>query len=951
MDVRLLDGFSVHEGGLELDLGGRKPRTLLALLAAAAPTTVPVDRCIQAVWGEDAPAGAKRSLQTYVSSLRGAIDPNRLGRLLGTDDGYRLAMADQDGLDLDRFRTGLAEAHSITDPSERAEAMAVCLAMWKEPLGDLAYDDWAQVYLREWSAERLGAIEDWADAHLDAGTPGEAIADLERFVSQYPLHEGIAARLMTALYQAGRHTDALDRYRTLAEKMGDDLGVEPSPDLQALEERILLHDPSLAPRRPTATNLPPPTRPIIERTAELDVLDRLLETSRLLTVTGSGGTGKTTTALALAYRRLTDHPDGVWWMGLAGLADAGVIPNEMLGAMRLPAPVGIPPVDTLLGHLANRKSLLVLDNCEHLTEGVGDLIGQILRRCPDVRIVATSREQLSLAGEVSWRLPPLSLPPAGANRTAVEGAEAARLFALRSVEANPNFEITDENASRVASICRRLDGLPLAIELAAARLSVMGLGELEGRLDDRITELGFASEGEPHQRTLHGTVQWSYDLLTPDEQHVYRTLAVFRGGFDAGAVESITGNAEALRLLDSLVTQSLVLADHSTTPVRYRLLEPIRQHAWSRAQEHEESGDARRAHLDWIAALAAEGARHLEGPDQQTWVARFRRESDNIRFALAHAQQSDPVTGAAIAAGLARFWWLHAMERDPSALEDATSFLEEGHSWATRLLEIAGEDLPPKIRARLLTALGGLLEIRTGRLDDAIPHLDAAIETWRELDDPRNEGWAQFYRSCAAWGMESPEERVTSFDRACRLHEAAGDRFGLGFDMLMRGFAYASIGDFESASADFGSFMELAESVRNPNMLAHADDAIACLAVIADNRDGEDLERLVRSLQRFRRISNHACIAHGIHTGAAWLAADGRLEDAARCMGIVQAIRDRLTMVIPPYEDRTFIVDAAGLATLDPDRRNAAFAEGRAMEPAEGIDWVLDALGSADVSG
>lgn len=945
MDIRLLDGFSAHEDGVELDLGGRKPRTLLALLAAAAPTTVPVDRCIQAIWGEDAPSGAKRSLQTYVSSLRAAIDPNRTGKLAGTDDGYRLVLGEGDACDLDRFRDGLSKAGAMPDPTERAAGIKEALNLWGDPLGDLAYDDWAQPHIREWNAERLAAIEEWVDAHVAAGTPGEVIADLERFTVDYPLNEDLTARLMVTLYQTGRQTDALERYRALRERMGEDLGVEPSPELQGLEERILLHDATLTPQRPTPTNLPAATRPTIERDTELETLDRLLETTRLLTITGSGGTGKTTTAQSLGARRLHDHPDGVWWVGLAGFTDASVIPNEILGSMRLAAPIGVPVVDTLLTHLANSKTLIVFDNCEHLIHEVGDLIERILRRCPDVRVVATSREQLSLAGEVSWRLPPLALPPPDGGGAATETAQALRLFALRASEANPDFRITDDNVDRVASICRRLDGLPLAIELAAARLSTMGLGELEGRLDDRMTELDAGQEGEPHQRTLGGTVQWSYDLLTSEEREVYRSLAVFRGGFDVGAVEAVSGSADAVRVLDSLVTQSLVSVDHTRTPVRYRMLEPIRQHAWNLADRHGELGPFRRAHLDWVASLASEGARHLEGPDQQAWVARFRLESDNLRAALALAEETDPVTGAAVAAGLARFWWLHAMERDPSTLDDATSFLEEGQGWATRLLVAAGDDLPPKVRARLLTALGGLLEIRTGRLAEAIEHLDAARETWRTLGDQRNEGWAQFYRGCAAWGSESAPERIDSFDLACRLHDEAEDRFGLGFAKLMRGFAYACAGDFDPAAADFGSFMELAESVRNPNMLAHAEDAVACLAVMADRRTEEDKARIVRALQRFRRLSNNACIAHGIHTGAAWLAADGQLEQAARCLGIVQAIRDRLSMVIPPYEDRTFIVEAAGLADLEAERRAAAFLEGRSMEPADGIEWVLEAIG------
>ena len=268
MHVRLLNGFAVTDGEAELDIGGRKPRTLLALLASHAPETVSVDRCIQSIWGEDAPAGAKRSLQTYVSSLRAVIDPDKRGRLEGSDNGYRLVMFDGDTRDVDEFRHLVSAAGDET-PDELTGRLTQAPGLWTEsPLGDLSHDDWAQPLLRGWTAERLGAVETWTDAHLAAGNPGAVVADLERIVGDHPLHEGLTARLMTALYQSGRQTEALDRYATLANRIGEELGLEPSPDLQTLEERILLHDPTLQPRRPTPDNLPEEVRPFVGRASD-----------------------------------------------------------------------------------------------------------------------------------------------------------------------------------------------------------------------------------------------------------------------------------------------------------------------------------------------------------------------------------------------------------------------------------------------------------------------------------------------------------------------------------------------------------------------------------------------------------------------------------------------------------------------------------------------------------
>jgi predicted ATPase/DNA-binding SARP family transcriptional activator len=942
VEVRLLDGFAIREKGQDVDLGGRKPRTLLALLAAHTPTAVSVDRCIQAIWGEDAPPGAKRSLQTYVSSLRAAIDPDRRGRLEGSDDGYRLRLVEGDRRDLDDFRRRASADDPTEFPADVASRLASALDQWgPQPLGDLAYDEWAQPHIRDWTAERLAVVEACTRAHLAAGAPAAGIALLEQTVDDHPLHEQFTGLLMTALYQSGRQTEALARYRNLATTMGDELGLEPSPELRELEERILLHDPSLTTRRPTPTNLPVEAKETIVRDAELETLQRLSSSARLLTITGAGGTGKTTIARALAHHSLDAYPDGVWWFSLAGLSTADVLPSEMLGAMRQTSPVGTPPLDTAISHLRARKTLLVFDNCEHLIEPVTTIIGTILRQCPDTVVLATSREQLAVSGEVAWRLPPLTLPHRDdRDARSVLASEAARLFEMRARLVQEDFRITDDNAMRVASVCRRLDGLPVGIELAAARLGSMGLGELEGRLDDRFAALS-AQGDQSHHRTLWEMVEWSYDLLPDDHQEVYRKLSLFRGGFDLAGAEAVTEVTDVVTALDSLVVRSLVVADHRKVTPRYFMLETIREHGMQVLQQRGEMDQARQLHLRWAADLAREGSRHLEGPDAQAWMGRFRAETDNFRAALEHSIEVDPVTGAVMTAILARFWWGHATDGDPATLDDATSFLEEGHGWALRMLAAAGDDLPPKIRARLLTSLGGMLEVRTGRFREALEHLDEAIQTLDGLDEPRLVAWAGFYRGIASWGMTPISETFEAFDRACRLGEAAGDPVARISAQMMRGWVHATEARFDEAKADMDQVMTFAEKVGNPSLLAHAEDSLACLAIMAGSPTTQAQEQISRVIQRFRRIPNYACMAHGLHTAAAWLARTDRLEQAARAIGIAQGVRDRLNMIVPPYEDRTPIVEAAGLNRLAEDVREVLFAEGRSTTPDEGIDWIL----------
>lgn len=934
MDVRLLHGFRVSENGAEVELGGRKPRTLLAILAAHASSFVGVDRLIEAVWGEDASPGAKRSLQTYISSLRSAIDPKRQGRLEGSDDGYRLAPQDGDHIDLHEFRS-LVKSGELDD----------AIRLWDDPLGDLAYDEWAQPFIREWTGEFLGAVELWADTRLAEGDPDTIVADLERLVAEHPHHERLTAKLMTALYQTGRQSEALDRYRLLASHLGEDMGIEPSPELQNLEERILLHDPSLGVRKPTPTNVDSADVELVGRTAELATLEQLITSNRLLTITGARGTGKTTIARVLAGRVFDQFPDGVWWLSLAPFGTADVVPYELLGAMRQTAPAAADPLDTLIGHLRTRRSLIVFDNCEHLVEPMTATIGAILRGCPGVTVVATSREQLVMAGEVSWRLPTLSIPDRDAtDAESVSTSESGFLFAVRAAQADSGFVVTDDNAARVGSICRRLDGLPLAIELAAAQVSSMGLGELEGRLDDRFHALGAAPADDGHHRTPWETVAWSYDLLTPDQQELYRRLGVFRGGFDVAGAEALSPLSDTVEALDALVVRSLVVVDTSRVVPRYSMLETIREHASIELERRGELDSARRRHLGWASDLVREGSRHLEGPDFQAWTKRYRLEMDNFRAGLEYATEHDPVTGSRLTAGLSRFWWGHATDGDPATLDDATSFLMEGRAWALRMLDAAGPELPAKDRARLLISLGGLLEIRLGRFEEAIAHLDLAIRALDDLDESRLVAWAEFYRGMASWGLTPPEETFAALDRAAQLSEATGDLLALLSSVHMRGWVHAAEGRYEDARSDIEMTLAWAQKSGNPATIAHAEDGVVCLAILAGWDTSDAPTQIRKVIQRFRRIPNYACIAHGLHTGAAWLASQGRLEDAAIAMGIVEGIRDRLSMVIPPYEDRTFIVDGAGLELLDQQRRAELVTEGRKMAPDEGIDWIVTAV-------
>lgn len=367
------------------------------------------------------------------------------------------------------------------------------------------------------------------------------------------------------------------------------------------------------------------------------------------------------------------------------------------------------------------------------------------------------------------------------------------------------------------------------------------------------------------------------------------------------------------------------------------MLETIREHGEELLRESDRIDAVRKAHLGWVASMVREGARHLETEKGAEWSSRFRRETPNIRAALTYAAKRDPVTGAAICGGLSRYWHAYSTDFSSGSNGESTSFLEEGRRWSEQMLEA---ELPPKIRARLLTALGGLLLVRMGHLEEAIDCVREAQQTWEDLGDIRNLGWATLYEGIASWSLVPIEKTIDIFSRSHTLHEEVGDPFGLVVSLHLRGTAWAVAGDLERARADLLAVVD--QDMMTPWVLGHVTDVRAMLAILEGETRPEIVHDARRAIRIFREIPNLACICHAIQTVAMFLAAVGELEDASRAIGVIQSIRDRLGMIMPPYEDRTFWIEDLGLSELDGDRRMALETETRAMRPDDGIDWVLE---------
>lgn len=692
----------------------------------------------------------------------------------------------------------------------------------------------------------------------------------------------------------------------------------------------------------TPSNLPAAIKSFVGRTHELEQIDELLETARLLTITGPGGAGKTTIAVEVARSRLDDYPGGVWLVELAPITDGALIPTELLGAMSRPTPAQSEPLTALTSALASERALLVIDNCEHLLHDAASTVAAILQAAPDVDIIATSREPLGIGGEQIWAIPTLGLPH-GDDPAAVKVSDSGALFIDRAHSADASFALGEANAPTIAEICHRLDGLPLAIELAAARVRSMSVADIARRLDDRFKLLRGGSRDQiPHHQTLRESVAWSFDLLSEAERDLCARLAVFAGGFDLDAAEAAAGDADVIDGLDHLVATSLISVTRGDT-ARYHMLETIRQYGVEQLGP-EGLEAAERALFEWVAALVKEGARQLEGRDQVAWLKKFRLEIDNIRAALDWARENDPVAGASVAAAMTRFFWGYASEGDSTAMRDSTSFLNEGYEWATSILAAAGADLPDRLRGRLQIGIGGLLCIRTGRFEEALERLTEAGAIFEGAGDTRNLGWAIFYRGCAGAGIVSRDETLATFEKSTALHVEADDKIGVFSGNLLTGvFELGRNRDAARRSLDW--CYETATKAGVPTLVAHGADVVA-LADASLGTVSEHSKRLsAEALVNFRKLRNYACICHTLYGAACVLAADGDIETAARAWGLTEAIRSRLSMVLAPYEARDWVMRDIIGEQFEGAAWNAALAEGRALEPDEGIDWVISELG------
>ncbi|MGW6725790.1 AfsR/SARP family transcriptional regulator [Nocardia sp. NPDC055029] len=808
------------EGGAVVPVPGTKVRALLADLLLAAGQPVSADRLVDDIWGEDPPGNPAGTLAAKASQLRRALEdaePGSRDLVVSPPPGYRLATTEVDAL---RFRALLAEARTNTDPGRRIKTLTDALGLWRGP----AFDDFRDAeFTRSAIAQldelRLVAVEELAEARLAEGEYGEVASDLTRFVTENPLRERLRAAQLRALYGAGRQAEALDSYEDLRRQLADELGLDPSPELVDLHRSILGQDPGLVVTRPRAvvrrrtTNIPAQRTELIGRATDLDALSRAVDASRLVTLTGPGGVGKTRLATTTAADLTDRFAHGAWLVELAPLAATTADVDRIAETVAQVAGIrlGDGSASAALGEaLAEQELLVVLDNCEHIVDQVADLTEALLGAAPGLRILATSREQLRLAGEDVVAVEPLPVPPKGSEVEVIAESNAVRLFVTRAQAGAREFALDAANADAVATLCRRLDGIPLALELAATRVRALGVHEMVARLDDRFRLLATGHRGAPpRQQTLTAMIDWSWGLLDEDERVVLRRLAVHAGGCTLEAAESVCAAAVpgddapvepamVADLIARLVDRSLV----QQSGRRYRLLESVAAFSLDRLTEAGEEAAVRRAHHAYYRALAERAAPELYGADQQRWLSQLDSEDANLRSALDDSlREGDADAALRLTDALAWYWLLRgrlgparrwfdaalalggtAQRRAPVAAWRLTATFRQGDflDVSARRAEVSAalaalDDPAVRVRAEVILLMSAL---EAGTDQDLETSVRDLLAECRDLGDRWSVATIQVALAKSAHSRADVAALARYATEAARLFAELGDRWG-----------------------------------------------------------------------------------------------------------------------------------------------------------------------------
>jgi predicted ATPase/DNA-binding SARP family transcriptional activator len=875
---RVLGPLEVVVDGSAVPVGGPRAGSILSVLLVEAGTIVSRERLIDEVWADDPPATAVSAIQVHISGLRKLVGSAL--RTYGT--GYALHVTPEQ-VDAARFEALLGEAGRMDDPAGHARLARAALALWRgDPFAGVPPVPTVAAAQARLSELRLQAIEERVDADLALGRHVELAAELTELSIANPGRERLAGQLMLALHRAGRSADAISALARVRHALREQLGAGVGSGLLALEQAIRRDDPTLA--APPPVFLPSPPGRFIGRKRELAETADLFVRTRLLTLVGPGGSGKTRLGLELARRTLPDHPDGAGFVDLAPLEPSAPVVAAVLAELELRERPGESPAETLVSHLQSRRFLLLLDNCERVAEACGRLVTRLLERCPGLRVLVTSRQPLGLPGEVVWRVPGLATPP---EAPPSPDGDAADTDAVRLLADRAPAPTTELDPALAAAICRRVDGLPLAIELVAARLASASIEEIAENLDRALSLLTTPGPGRPpRHRTMRAAIDWSHALLDAEERAVFRRLSVLAGTFALSAAEEVgadpegeapTRPADVMAVLFRLVDKSMVAPVSSFAGrTRYRLLETVREYAAEQLSDLVEADRARRRHVAWCEQLVS-SAMHPRSMFSDYWPSRIDPEMGNLRAAVEWCLGTGQ-HGAAIAivAPLWPYFWLRGTAG-------------EGRDWLSRCLATIDETPTPE-RGLALGAVAHLA-LHDGDYAEALRLGEGCLANYRALGDSRGLWGALNGLGVIAHAVGDYERALVHLEQALELAERTPSHSRRTMTLGSIGAALRGLGRFDEAAEKLRTALAAAREVGDPRTEA---DVLHNLGLLAAEVGDLDLARRrtresVAAFGRFRYADGQL---DAIET-LAWVeAAGGRPFEALRLLAVVD--RERL---------------------------------------------------------
>lgn len=895
-EFRVLIGDDLVEEG---DWGLKKARSLVQILSLTPEHRLHREQVMDLLWPDFPLAAAANNLHQTLYTARKTLGGSGFLPLRG--EYVTLCPGAELRVDVEEFEAAAKVARRERSIPEYRAATDLYT-------GDLLprnlYDDWAEVRrtrLRETCLDLLIRLSALYEEH---GQFASALETLRRASEIEPERQEVAL--------------SLNRLREFAAR---------EPGGEASEQTTGV-------RGGTLDNLPVTLTSFVGREREMSEVGAMLAANRLLTLTGAGGAGKTRLALEVSGGLAASYPHGVWLVELAPLSDGSLLWQEICRVLDVREKPDRSPSDDLMEALRFRELLLVLDNCEHLVGDVAHLVEKLLVSCPGLGVLATSRETLGVPGEVRYPVPPLALPDPDLPVVVeeIQSAEAARLFVERASRRGSGFEMTQENARTVAQICRRLDGIPLAIELAAARVGTLSVEHISERLTDSLSLLaGGVRTATPRQKTLRGALDWGHELLEEPERMLFGRLSSFTGGWTLEAAEVVgggdgIGRSDVLGLLSGLVEKSLVVVvEYGSPSPRYRMLEPIRQYAREKLGESGESGTVLGRHAKHFLTVAEEAEPELVGRDQSLWLSRLDAEYDNIRAALGWSFADGKFeTGVRLAGSLGEFWELRGL-------------LVEGRGW----LETAiGQESPATVRAKVLF-WGGNFAREQGDYERAEALGEENLGIMRELEDGAALAALLYDLGLLALYQDEYETSRSRLEEALALQRESGNEVGASLALQALGSGALVRGDYDLAAGYNEEALTLARKTADPIAMIFG---LGLGALAAAGRGDHSEAKILRDegFALALQFGHERLVIHYLHICAVISGAEGHLVRAARLWGATEALRENIGAALSPVESRYFEPYVRAVhETLDETTRGAAWDEGRTMTRKEATDYAL----------